>query len=194
LKSNEPKPANEFQQFKMDQAREQKQLATQGQLATFDTMLETLDRVKNHQGLPRATGKMAYVPSVKGTDAYNFEQEFETLKSQAFIPMVASLKGMGSLSDAEGKKLTAAVGALDAGMDEKELKKSIERIYNDISAAKTRIQSVTGITKDGEQSTQQPQTQQAQGKPPAGYEEMVDAAGNPAINPKTGKIIYVRVK
>lgn len=140
-KGNEPKPMSEYQQANFEAKQEAKKLATQGQLATFDTMLDTLDRVKNHPGIERATGKMAYLPSIKGSDAYNFEQSLETLKSQAFVPMVASLKGMGALSDAEGKKLTAAVGELDAGMSKEEFTKSIDRINSDISAAKRRIQA-----------------------------------------------------
>jgi hypothetical protein len=157
IKASRPKPMTEYQQANLEAKQDAKNLATQGQLATFDTMLDTLERVKNHPGLERATGTMAYIPSVKGSDAYNFEQSLDTLKSQAFVPMVASLKGMGALSDAEGKKLTAAVGELDAGMSKEEFKKSIDRITNGISAAKARIEHSSAINLDNSNQSSQPQ-------------------------------------
>jgi hypothetical protein len=166
-----PKPMSEYQQASLDMKQQgletkqdAKKLATQGQLATFDTMLDTLDRVKTHKGLDKSVGLKAYLPSVKGTDAYDFEQSLETLKSQAFVPMVASLKGMGALSDAEGKKLTQAVGELEVGMSKDEFVKSVDRINKDISAAKRRIEASSGVSLAGEQ--QQTATPQ---DIPAGY-------------------------
>jgi hypothetical protein len=52
----------------------------------------------------------------------------ETFKAQTFIPMVSALKGMGALSDAEGKKLSAAVGALDPSMPEAEFEKELRKV------------------------------------------------------------------
>ena len=53
--------------------------------------------------------------------------------------MVAQLKGMGALSDAEGKKLTAAVGALDPKMGEVAFRESIARITEDMTNARARM-------------------------------------------------------
>ena len=74
-----------------------------------------------------------------GSDSANFQAELNTFQSQAFLPMVAQLKGMGALSDAEGKKLTAAVGALDPKMGEKAFRDSIGRITKDMDAARERM-------------------------------------------------------
>lgn len=166
MKSSQPKPMSEYQQAQLDDKREQRKLATQGQLQTFDTMLMTLDRIKNHSGLESAVGKSSYIPSIRGSDAYNFEQSLETLKSQAFVPMVASLKGMGALSDAEGKKLTQAIGELDKGMSEDEFKKSVDRIISDIEAAKRRLESSSVLQTA---NSHQPQTQEIPQEVPAGY-------------------------
>lgn len=51
--------------------------------------------------------------------------------------MVAQLKGMGALSDAEGKKLSEAVGALDVGMGEAAFKQSLDDIKKRLTAAMT---------------------------------------------------------
>ena len=42
--------------------------------------------------------------------------------------MVSALKGMGALSDAEGKKLSSAVGALDPSMPEAEFERELKRV------------------------------------------------------------------
>jgi hypothetical protein len=116
-------------------------LTKQGQLASFDTMLGTLDRLGKHPGLSRSVGVMGALPTVPGSDSANFQAELNTFQSQAFLPMVAQLKGMGALSDAEGKRLTQAVGALDPKMGEKAFRESVQRITDEMAAAKTRVQS-----------------------------------------------------
>lgn len=110
-----------------------------GQIASFDTMLGTLERLDKHKGLSSSVGLRGKLPTVPGSESANFQAELETFKSQAFIPAVAQLKGMGALSDAEGKKLSAAVGALDPNMGEKAFRESISRIMRDMEAARSRV-------------------------------------------------------
>lgn len=114
-------------------------LTKQGQIASFDTMLDSLDRLNQAPGLSRSVGLYSKVPTIPGSDSANFQAELETFKSQAFIPMVAQLKGMGALSDAEGKKLNAAVGALDPSMSEPAFRASINRIKDTMNTARARV-------------------------------------------------------
>lgn len=127
------------------------QQAKASRLASFDTMLGTLDRLSNHPGLARSVGVYGALPTMPGSDSANFQAELETFKSQAFIPMVAQLKGMGALSDAEGKKLSAAVGALDPKMGEKAFRDSVGRIIADMREARDRV---AGGTKQGASASQ----------------------------------------
>lgn len=129
----------EENRLKREQKQEVADQAKAGQLASFDTMLGTLDRLTNHPGLKNSVGLMSKLPTLPGSDSANFQAELETFKSQAFIPMVSQLKGMGALSDAEGKKLSAAVGALDPNMGEKAFRESIDRIVADMQAARARV-------------------------------------------------------
>lgn len=109
------------------------------QIASFDTMLGTLDRLGKHPGLSRSVGMVGAFPTMPGSESANFKAELDTFQSQAFIPMVSQLKGMGALSDAEGKKLTAAVGALNPAMGEKAFRESIDRITTEMEAARQRV-------------------------------------------------------
>jgi hypothetical protein len=114
-------------------------LTKSSQIASFDTMLGTLDRLGQHPGLKRSVGAMGVLPTMPGSDSANFQAELNTFQSQAFLPMVAQLKGMGALSDSEGKKLTAAVGALDPKMGEQAFRESVARITADMQAARQRM-------------------------------------------------------
>lgn len=100
------------------------------------TTLDAAQSLIDHPGRTTATGKSAlFNPLQYGTDAADFLAELESFKAKTFVPMVSQLKGMGALSDAEGKKLTAAVGALDEKMSETGFKSSLQKILNELNLA-----------------------------------------------------------
>lgn len=125
--------------LKLGEKQDAANLAKAGQVASFDVMLGSLDRLGQHPGLARSVGLTGAFPTMPGSESANFKAELDTFQSQAFLPMVSQLKGMGALSDAEGKKLTAAVGALNPAMGEKAFRESIARITGDMSAARSRL-------------------------------------------------------
>jgi len=129
----------EENKLKREQKQETADMTKAGQIASFDTMLGTLDRLGQHPGLQRSVGLIGKLPTMPGSDSANFQAELDTFQSQAFVPMVAQLKGMGALSDAEGRKLTQAVGALNPNMGEKAFRESIKRITDDMNAARARV-------------------------------------------------------
>lgn len=109
-------------------------------MASYDTAISTLDRLAKHPGFTETVGAtwrpgQRFVP---GSNAANFDAELAAFKAQTFLPMVQQLKGMGALSDAEGKKLSEAVGALTISMSEGAFKESVDRIKTDLKAAKDR--------------------------------------------------------
>lgn len=143
--------AREFNAIQQDanniqrgEKRRTEDMTKASQVASFDTMLGTLDRLGDHRGLSRSVGVMSALPTMPGSDSANFQAELETFQSQAFIPMVAQLKGMGALSDAEGRKLTAAVGALNPSMSQDAFKQSIARIKADMEQARQRVTGSMG--------------------------------------------------
>jgi hypothetical protein len=138
--------AREFNAIKQDEnnikrseKKDVQDLTKNSQIASMDTMLGTLDRLSAHPGLSRSVGIKGAFPTMPGSQSANFQAELNTFQSQAFIPMVAQLKGMGALSDAEGKKLTAAVGALDPKMGEEAFRESVSRIIEDMESARQRL-------------------------------------------------------
>jgi len=119
----------------------------QGRVAAFDSALDTLDLLSKHKGKKDVVGALSggVLSAIPGTDAAGFATQLETFKAQTFIPMVSALKGMGALSDAEGKKLTAAVGALDPKMKLSEFNDAITKIKADLEAARQRASTLPGM-------------------------------------------------
>lgn len=151
----------EANRIKAGEKTAEKDLAKAGQVASFDVMLGSLDRLSKHPGLARSVGVVGAFPTMPGSESANFKAELDTFQSQAFIPMVSQLKGMGALSDAEGKKLTAAVGALSPSMGEKAFRESVARITSDMNAARDRV---SGAAKSAAQMEKLPPAQQHKGR------------------------------
>jgi hypothetical protein len=123
-----PKPLSDFQQYQIDMNNKEKEkLKSQSELSTQDA-LDTAEKLYNHPGREAATGASSFLSVLPGTKAKSFQTDLDTFTSQTFVPMVQALKGMGALSDAEGKKLTASVGALDPNMDEQDFTNSLKHI------------------------------------------------------------------
>jgi len=120
------------------QAKEEAQ--KQGVVASFDSALDTLNRIATHPGKSSAVGFGGTTASmIPGTNAAGFASQLETFKAQVFLPQVQNLKGMGALSDAEGKKLTASIGALDQKMKPAEFDSQVAIIKNDLNKARARV-------------------------------------------------------
>ena len=105
-------------------------------ITTIETTMDTLDRVRKHPGLESAAGFGSNFMTMGGSDASGFESQLETLQSQQFLSEIKRMKGMGSLSESEGKKLASAVGSLSLDMSDVELKAELDRIYSVLDKAK----------------------------------------------------------
>jgi len=113
--------AQEIADVERVQTINQKSIDTQAALDSIEELLA-------HPGRISGTGASSFVSIIPGTAARGFQAQLETFKARTFIPMVSALKGMGALSDAEGKKLSAAVGALDPSMPEQEFERELRKI------------------------------------------------------------------
>lgn len=126
---------------------------SQSALDAFDRAIGTANRLLEHPGFDSAVGMKGLSGgflggwTVPGTDAADFNAELEAMKAQVFLPMVQSMKGMGQLSNAEGQKLTDAIGALDTKMSEGAFERSLKRIIGDLTTYRNR-----GAGKEGAKS------------------------------------------
>lgn len=81
-----------------------------------------------HPGRQMGTGASSFLSKIPGMPARDFQANLDTFKAQTFVPMVSAMKGMGALSDAEGKKLSESVGALDPSMSEAAFQESLKGV------------------------------------------------------------------
>lgn len=144
---------------KAEIAKSDRQAAAQGAVDTFSTALDSLGEIEKSPGLSKAVGVRSAFPTVPGSDAANFEARLDTFKAQTFLPMVASLKGMGALSDAEGKKLSDAVGALSPKMSEDAFRASIGKIRTQLESKLGTVKKQFDYQEPAAPAAQQPQQQ-----------------------------------
>lgn len=114
--------------------------------SAYDTAERTIaqvDRLRTHPG--KATGLTAAMrptQMIPGTDAYDFNQQIEVLKSQNFLASVQQMRGLGALSNAEGQKIQDAIAKINPKMSEKEFNNSLDEINSAMQAAQNRAKAI----------------------------------------------------
>lgn len=120
-------------------------------IATYDETTAVIDKLLNHPGRAAGTGLSSVIDPrnyIPGTDAKDFRQELSSFDGKLFLANVSKMKGLGALSDAEGKKLTAAAGAIGPGMSDAAFIKNLNIIKEGLNRAKERIDSGNMSTPD----------------------------------------------
>ena len=130
---------------KIEAGQEKKRLALQSRTEATKSLvdqaqggLDLITEIENHQGFSAAVGAKG-VSSLfgileepaAGTDAAGVVSLIETLEAKNFLAGIKQFKaggGAGSLSDAEGKKLGAAVTNLKRSQTEKDFKRNLNTI------------------------------------------------------------------
>jgi hypothetical protein len=129
-----------------DKAPQSKEAYSQSAMDAFDRAINTANDLLNHPGFTTGVGLPSINPLdgnlagfiVPGSPAADFRTSLETMKAQVFLPMVQSMKGMGALSNAEGEKLTAAIGNLSPSQSEAQFRKSVNQIISDLTTYRNR--------------------------------------------------------
>lgn len=84
--------------------------------------------VNDYKALGDATGAGVWNMArraIPGTAEYNFSRRVEALKSQAFLISAEKMRGLGSLTESEGKKLENAIASLDLNQNTDQVARSI---------------------------------------------------------------------
>lgn len=111
--------------------------AADSAITSIDNSLSTIDRIRKSPGFSSAVGaRIPFLDQLPGSDAQETIGLIETLQSQTFLAEVGKMKGMGALSENEGKKLSAAIGSLNRDMSEKGFRKSLDEIESYLSKAR----------------------------------------------------------
>lgn len=97
--------------------------------------LDLIDRIESHPGFSSYVGAKGASSlfglkdePVAGSEAASVAGMIETLSSKNFMNSIQQMKGMGALSDAEGKKVSSAIESLNPNMKEADFKRSLNVI------------------------------------------------------------------
>lgn len=139
LKKQELQMKLEAAQNERDQVVRNKIADVESASSNIDNMLSTADKIlQTPIGVVEdATGPIeSRLPTFSSKTA-DFEALIDNLDAQAFLAQIPNLKGMGSLSDAEGKKITAALQNFN-------LKQSPEQLLSNVREAQRLLLKARG--------------------------------------------------
>lgn len=89
----------------------------QQSVTNSEEILSTVDRFLSHPGFNRVYGLAGQVPNRPGSEAAGAQSILDQLQGKAFLAAFETLKGGGQITEAEGKKATAAITrALDPNL------------------------------------------------------------------------------
>jgi len=161
-----------------------------GLISNFDRLAAKATELVKHKGLPGITGFQGYFPSIRGSDASNAEALLSSLKAQVGFDALQTMREMsktggalGSVSDAEGKRLESAIVALDTIQDPVQFKIQLGRIIQYTNEAKDRIK---GAFKDYQRLQSGPQAPAPVSAPPVAPPPSAPAQPRLRFNPATG--------
>lgn len=163
--------------LKLQGALNQDTMALQSSTAELDRLAQSANMLKNHPGLKGITGLRGAIPNVPGSDAANAEAQLATLKSQIGFGVLQAMRNasktggaLGSVSDAEGKRLEANLAALDKAQSYDQMKQSLDAILKFTDDAKTRLSDAYNMKHDSKAKPEQKQQSGIQSNPIAPFD------------------------
>ncbi len=117
-------------------------------ISDVDLSLGVVDELISSPGLEAAVGVGSILPTLPGGEAADFESKLEQLKSQQFLNNIQKMKGLGALSEAEGRKVASAAAALDLTMSDKRFKQELSTVKENLDKAKSYIMEKYGIKSE----------------------------------------------
>lgn len=120
--------------------------AAESGAASIDNMTNTINRVLDSPGLDKVVGsvqgRLGSYLSDEGADSIAL---IDTLGSQAFLSQIAAVKGMGSLSNAEGEKLQAAFQNFSRTQSEGQFKANLKEGLRLLTKARKNTEQKFGV-------------------------------------------------
>ena len=115
--------------------------------ATIDNFLNTADKVVNAPDdvYESATGTVSSVLPTYDQDVADFEETLKTLSSQAFLSQVPAMKGLGALTEAEGRKLEASLANLSLRQSPEKLRANVQEAQRLMLKARSTLSDKFGV-------------------------------------------------
>lgn len=134
-------------QAERDAAVREKAATVESARTNIDNMLNTADRVLQTPAgvIEDAAGPVSSRLPTLSQDTADFEALIENLDAQAFLAQIPNIKGMGALSDAEGKKLAAALQNFSLKQSPQRLLENVREAQRLLLKARSNIAREYGV-------------------------------------------------
>lgn len=163
----------------------------QGSMSNFDRLATAANELLNAPGLGGITGIRGAIPNIPGTDAADAEAKLNTLKSQVGFGVLQDMRNnsktggaLGSVSDAEGKRLEANLAALEKAQSKEQMMESLKKIVDYSQQAKDRMLNAYNM-KYKEGGNSQPAQAKKSGPKAGDVEDGYRFKGGDPSNPKS---------
>lgn len=120
-----------------------------GEVTAADEALRYIDEIRNHPGIDQGTGLSSVGNIVRGTKGYDFQNRVNQVRSGAFLTAIDQLRGMGALSNAEGKTATDAVTRIETATSKAEFLASLADYERIVKIGRDRSASRMAPTDGG---------------------------------------------
>jgi hypothetical protein len=118
--------------------------AAPGDLQAGQNALDAIQTLRSDPYKSRGTGFSSMGNSIPGTGGYDFQNKVEQAKSGAFLTAIQQMRGLGSLSNAEGGAATAAVNRMNTSTSEEEFNAALDDYEKIVRQGMVRAQSRLG--------------------------------------------------
>ncbi len=140
--------------------------AAPNDIQAADNALAIINSLRTDPNKARGTGMTSIFNAIPGTAGKSFQKKVDQATAGAFMTGIQAMRGMGALSDAEGRRASDAVARMDTATTEEEFDKALNDYEGIVRQAKAKAE--TFLQGQG----------QAQPIPAPIVEEEYDAQGN----------------
>lgn len=137
--------ANAAAQREIGEAAGKATAAAPADIQAGENALDIVKKIRGNPYLERGTGASSTLNFIPGTGGYDFQNIVDQAKSGAFLTAIQQMRGLGSLSNAEGSTATAAVNRMNPATSKEaflDAMSDYEKVINQgISRARTKLPS-----------------------------------------------------
>ncbi|MES0445007.1 MAG: hypothetical protein ABUJ92_00540 [Desulfobacterales bacterium] len=132
---------------KRDDAVNEKVATVESARINIDNMLNTTERILTTplNVIEDATGPVAQFVLTTDPETADFEELITNLDAQAFLAQIPNMKGLGALSDAEGKKVASALQNLSLRQSPTRLIANIKEVQRIMQKGRANIAKMHGV-------------------------------------------------
>lgn len=138
---------------------------------TFKNAQEMLNKIRSHEALVKGygVGVGSYIPAIHGTSVKDFDALVEQAKGGAFLQAAQNMRGLGALTETEGRAATQAVTRMNRALTKEAFLEALKDYENimERGLAVTRAQAQIGRQPAGAPPPGVIQTPQRQQPAPA---------------------------